>query len=147
MQTMTISEFMNRPNESLSLKVKRHFKKHHVTYKIVGSLLIVTVSGGMDFATPTSAASGADAFQTGVNKGVSGIDIAGRGIYYSLVGIGKWIIVFKGGMETIKSAGNGDFDGAKKHFFSYLLVYLLLLGLPFGFDKVDEVFREIQENS
>jgi hypothetical protein len=60
-----------------------------------------------------------------------------------LVGIGKWFIVFKGGINVIKSVGNGDFDTAKNSFFSSVFIYLILLALPYGLDKIDGIFGKI----
>jgi hypothetical protein len=123
---MSISEFLNgRQSEPFSVKVERHFKKYGNYYRIAGVTAVVLLSGGHAFAA-------------------SAIDVPAKKLYFEIVNLGKWIIIFKGGIDTIKSIGNGDFDGAKKSFFSYLLVYLMLLGLPYGMDKVDEVFRSIK---
>lgn len=98
------------------------------TLKVVGTTAIILVAGGgFDYAFATS-----------------GIDVEAKKLYHELAGIGKWIIIFKGGIDMVKSVGNGDFDGAKKHFLSYLLIYLALLGLPYGMDKVDTVFQNLQ---
>ncbi|WP_078428746.1 hypothetical protein [Alkalihalobacterium alkalinitrilicum] len=130
-QRYSISEFMarNDGNNNLLTKIERHFKRHHITYKVVGTLIIVTVAGGMDFATPTLAASGS-------------IDEAVRPFYNKLMQIGKWIIIFKGGFTIIKAVANEDFDKAKKSGFAYVLIYMILLALPWLFDQADEVFRE-----
>jgi hypothetical protein len=103
-----------------------HFRKHAFTYKVVGSAATLLVTG------------------VDVSFAASSIDAGASALYYELTGIGKWIIIFKGGFDTVKAVGAGDFDGAKKHFFSYLLVYLMLLGLPYGLDKVDQVFRDMK---
>ncbi|PLR89521.1 hypothetical protein [Bacillus sp. T33-2] len=122
-EAMSIKEFMNpvKP-EWLPVKLQRHFKKYGSVYKIAGVSIIVLLGGAPALAS-------------------TGIDVGAKKLYYELVNIGKWIIIFKGGIETIKSVGNGDLDGAKKSFFSHLLIYLILLGLPYGMDKVDEVFQ------
>jgi hypothetical protein len=74
-----------------------------------------------------------------------GIDAGARTLYYELVRIGKWVIVFKGGVDTIKAIGDGDTSGAKKAFLSSLITYLFLLGLPYGMDKVDGIFSKIKQ--
>lgn len=130
-ESWSVSEFMNKDNDIL-MKVKRHFDKYGIVYKIVGTtIVILTAGGGFDYAF-------AEAIP------VSGsIDYEAKKLYSELVGIGKWVIIFKGGVDTIKAIGNGDFEVAKKSFFGYLLVYLLLLGLPYGMDKVDTIFKNL----
>jgi hypothetical protein len=103
-----------------------HFRKHAFKYQVAGTTAILLATGvDVSFAAST-------------------IDAGASALYYELTGVGKWVIIFKGGFDTVKSVGAGDFDGAKKHFFSYLLVYLMLLGLPYGLDKVDQVFRDMK---
>ena len=131
---MSINQFLRgKENEKFSVKVDRHFKKYGFIYKIVGSTAIILISGGaLDYA-----------FASNVNDAVSaGIDREARGLYRELVNIGKWFIIFKGGIEVIKSVGNGDVDTAKKSFFSHLMTYLFLLALPYGLDKVDGIFTK-----
>jgi hypothetical protein len=126
-ESMSISEFMNGPKaEPFSAKVERHFKKYGMIYKVAGVTLIILTSG-----------LGSHAFAA------SGIDTEARKLYRELIGIGKWIIVFKGGFDILKMIGSGDLDSAKKSFFGYLLTYLLLLGLPYGLDKVDDIFNSV----
>jgi hypothetical protein len=128
-ESMSISQFLNSEKETLAMKAERHFKKYGFVYKVVGvTVLIFVAGGGFDYAFASN-----------------GIDAPARKLYKEVVNIGKWVIVFKGGIDTIKSIGNGDFDAAKKSFFGYLLTYLFLLGLPYGMDKVDEVFTSIQQ--
>lgn len=127
MESLTIKEFMNRKDERLTAKLERHFKKYKLVYKVAGMTTVLLTMGGFDYSVAAS----------------TGIDIGAKKLYYEIVNIGKWIIIFKGGVDTIKSVGNGDFEAAKKTFFSHLLIYLMLLGLPYGMDKVDEVFRSI----
>jgi hypothetical protein len=124
-ESMSISEFMNSQYaEPFSAKVERHFKKYGMVYKIAGVTLIILTSS-----------LGSHAFAA------SGIDIEASKLYKELIGIGKWIIVFKGGFDILKMIGSGDLESAKKSFFGYLLTYLLLLGLPYGLDKVDDIFN------
>jgi hypothetical protein len=124
---MSISEFLNgRQSEPFSAKVERHFKKYGMVYKVAGVTLIILTSG-----------LGSHAFAAGL------IDIEAQKLYKELVGIGKWFIVFKGGINVIKSVGNGDFDAAKSSFFSSVFIYLILLALPYGLDKIDGIFDKI----
>jgi len=127
-ESMSISEFMRgREPEPFSAKVERHFKKYGMVYVTAGvTALMLTSGGGAVYAS-------------------SGIDVEAAKLYKELIGIGKWIIVFKGGFDTLKMIGNGDLDSAKKSFFGYLLTYLFLLGLPYGLDKVDQVFASVSK--
>jgi hypothetical protein len=124
---MSISEFLNgRKAEPFIVKLERHINKYGLVYKVAGVSIILLASGigGTAFAS-------------------SGIDIPARKLYYQLARIGKWVIVFKGGIDIVKAIGDGDMSAVKKSVFTYLLTYLLLLGLPFGMDKVDQVFAEM----
>lgn len=116
---MSIDEFLRGEYKT---KLNR---KVIITFAIVGSMVIIIL------LSPSALAAN------------SAIDVAGRKVYYKLVNIGKWIIIFKGGIDVIKSITNGDIDGAKKSFLTYSLAYMLLLALPWGLDTVDEVFKDI----
>jgi hypothetical protein len=59
------------------------------------------------------------------------------------VKIGKWVIIFKGAIDIIKALGDGDNASAKKTFITSLLTFLILLGLPYGMDKIGEIFNNI----
>lgn len=123
----SISEFLNgnQPAEKLSDKVERHFKKYGSFYRIAGVTVIILLSGSHAFAA-------------------SGIEVGASRLYDKLLIIGKWVIIFKGGFDTIKHMASGDFDGAKKGFFSYLLVYIFLFGLPWAMDEVDKIFKDLK---
>jgi hypothetical protein len=128
-EVMSVSEFLNgRETEPFSTKVERHFKKYGTIYKVAGVTVILLISavpiGG---GTVTAFAS-------------SGIDTEARKLYIELVKIGKWVIIFKGAIDIIKSLGDGDNAAAKKTFITSLLTFLILLGLPYGMDKINEIF-------
>lgn len=126
-EVLSINDFLHgREKEGLRTKLERHFKKYGTVYKIAGvTVILLTCGAGGTLAS-------------------SGIDIEATKLYKELLGIGKWIIIFKGGIDTLKSIGSGDFDSAKKSFFSYLLTYLFLLALPYGMEKIDVVFSNIR---
>lgn len=129
-QTMTIKEFMrgthHLQNDDMLSKLSAHFKKHKIAYRIVGTTIFIFVmSADIAFAAST------------------GIDAGGRKIYTKLLGLAKWVIIIKGGWDIINSTIKGDFDFAKKSFFSYLLVYVILLGLPWALNQVDSVFKDL----
>jgi hypothetical protein len=136
-ERMSFSEFLTlKEPDPFKVKFQKHMDKYGIIYKIVGSTVVLFVAGGgldMAFANSPDVA----VASTGIEKGASKM-------YYELVRIGKWIVIFKGGFDIIKSAGNGDTETIKKSFISYLLIYLLLLGLPFGFDKIDQLFNEMK---
>jgi hypothetical protein len=124
----SVSEFLNgrQVEESLGAKVERHINKYGSFYRVGAVTAIILLSGSHALAAGT-------------------IDIEAAKLYKELVGIGKWVIVFKGGFDTLKMIGSGDIDSAKKSFFGYLLTYLFLLGLPYGLDKVDQVFAGVSK--
>src|SRR5690606_25778005 len=71
------------------------------------------------------------------------LDEKAKDLYFKkFLGIDKWIIVGKGGWDTVNKTIKEDFDGAKKSFLQYLLVFGILYALPFGLDQVESVFSE-----
>ena len=121
----SISEFLRgREPEPFSAKVERHFRKYGTVYKIAGVTVIFLLSGSSALAAGS-------------------IDIEARKLYIELVKIGKWVIIFKGAIDIIKALGDGDNASAKKTFITSLLTFLILLGLPYGMDKIGEIFDNI----
>jgi hypothetical protein len=127
----SISEFLHRREEPFSVKAERHFKKYGTAYRIAGVTAVLLIS-----VIPLGGGS-VTAFAS------SGIDIEARKLYIEIVKIGKWIIIFKGAIDIIKALGDGDNSSAKKTFISSLLTFLILLGLPYGMDKVSEIFDRV----
>jgi hypothetical protein len=121
-EVMSVSQFLNRKEEPFSAKVERHFRKYGTIYKVAG--ITVILIAGFDASVFAS----------------SGIDTEARKLYLELVKIGKWVIIFKGAIDIIKSLGEGDNAAAKKTFITSLLTFLILLGLPYGMDKIGEIF-------
>lgn len=122
-ESMTIKEFMDRKP-----KIKRISKNVYKIVLITGLTAIVFLSG-FDIVSAAG--------QT------SSIDAAAAKIYEKLLVVGKWIIIIKGGIDTINNVVQGDVSGAKKNFLGYLIVYLILNGLPWAMDEVDKVFNQI----
>lgn len=110
--------------ELFSAKVERHFKKYGRVYKVAGVTVILLASG--DYALAAGS-----------------IDGEARKLYRELVNVGKWIIIFKGAIDILRALGDGDTGAAKKTFISSLLTFLILLGLPFGLDKVTDIFDKV----
>lgn len=127
MKTMSIPDFMQRgwQEERMIDAVIAHCRRHRIKYQVIGFTLLLFI-GLTDQAFAGT-----------------GIDEKANSIYKKLVKIGKWVIVAKGGMETIKNAADGDFDSAKKKFLGYLVVYALLWGLPWAMDQVEGLFDEV----
>ena len=128
-ESMSINQFLRgKEKEPFSVKVNRHFKKYGFVYKVVGSTaMIIVAGGGLDYA-----------FAAG-----TGIEAGAQQLYTKLLSLGKWVIIFKGGFDIIKRMTDGDFDGAKKGFLSYLIIYIFLLGLPWAMDQVDSLFNGV----
>lgn len=118
--------------ESMSIKDFMTEKESKPTYK--NSILI-----------PTILLTSAIYFNAGdsVFAANSSIDQGGRAIYEKLLAVGEWIIIIKGGIDSINNVVQGDFQSAKKSFLSYLLVYVILHALPWATDQVDAVFSDM----
>lgn len=134
-EKMSVKEFMRGKDEvETKSKVAAHFAKYGIVYKVVGATVVIFVAGGgMDYAFAAEA----------VQTAASGIEIGAEKLYMKLLSLGKWVIIFKGGFDTIKHMAAGDLPEAKKGFVGYLLIYLLLFGLPWAMDEIDAIFKEL----
>jgi hypothetical protein len=72
----------------------------------------------------------------------TGIDVGANRIYKKLVNVGKWVIIVRGGIDTIKSVSEGDLQAARKSFLGYLITYATLWALPWGMNEVESLFSE-----
>lgn len=71
----------------------------------------------------------------------TGLEDKAKELYFGkFLGVAKWIIIGKGGWDTVNKMLNEDFDGAKRGFIKYLVIFAILFGLPYGLDQVQEVF-------
>ena len=102
--------------------VVRHLKKYGAVYAQI------IIYAGVIFFSPS------DVFAAG------SLDASGNAIYKKIIGIGKWVIIIKGGIDTIQNVMGGDFDSAKKSFLGYLMVYGVLFALPWGMEQIETVF-------
>ena len=97
-----------------------HFKKHSIKYLqgglIVGYIILVDPS---------------------VALGVATIEQTSTQFYRKVLGLGRAVILIKGGLEIVQHALAGDFQQTKKTVLSYLGMYALLLLLPYGLDQID----------
>lgn len=132
-EIMSINEFMNRnfKEESKIAKIERKRKFIKITL-VTGTIIFMVVANSLTGAEIAQAAGD-----------TAGIDAGARRIYDKLLTVGKWIIIIKGGMSTVNHMVQEDFGTAKKSFLSYLLIYAILHGLPWGMDQVDEVFSDL----
>lgn len=131
-QTMTIPQFLTESykivaeENRLINKLISHMERNKIAYRIIGTTIFVLLAS-VDVAFAAS----------------TGIDAGGRKIYSKLTSIGKWAIIVKGGWSVINDTLKGDFDVAKKSFFQYLMVYVILLGLPWALNEVEVVFKDM----
>ena len=70
----------------------------------------------------------------------TGIDVGAQRMYAKIVSVGKWVIIIKGGIDCIQSALSGDFQSAKKQAFGYLMVFFIMLALPWGMNEIEAMF-------
>jgi hypothetical protein len=128
-----VSDFLRpevKPQESAKIKVIRFIEDNQsVLWQGAGyAVVILVASAGFDVAFAME----------------GGLDKHAEKIYDKLLGVGKWVIIFKGGIETIKSISQSDMQGAQKNFLQYLLIYGLLWALPWGMDEVEDLFRDMR---
>jgi hypothetical protein len=119
-----------KPQESVKIKVLRFIDENQsVLWQGAGyAVVILVASAGYDVAFAME----------------GGLDQHASKIYDKLLGVGKWVIVAKGGIETIKSVASSDMQGAQKNFLQYLLIYALLWALPWGMTEVENMFIEMR---
>lgn len=129
-EAISFSQFFSENyNSTISFKetLVTHFEKHKIAYRIIGTTIIIFASGILDQNVLAA----------------TGIDAGGNRIYSKLVNIGKWVIIFKGGFDTIQNTLKGDMDMARKSFLQYLMIYVILLALPWSMRQVDTVFTDL----
>jgi hypothetical protein len=129
-----VSDFLKvevKPQESSKIKVLRFIEDNQAVI-YTGISLSVLLVFGCGFENVAYASTG------------SGLDEHAGKIYDRLLKVGKWVIVAKGGIETIKSVASSDMQGAQKNFLQYLLIYALLWALPWGMTEVENMFIEMR---
>lgn len=126
-QRMSIKQFVNGIEEqSITEKIKHHISRNKTFYIHVAGATIIFLFCGFDGSASASS-----------------IDVGARKIYDKLLNIGKWVIVIKGGIDFIQTVTNGDLDGAKKKFLTYLLIFAALHALPWSMDEIEKMFKEM----
>jgi hypothetical protein len=116
--------------------VVKHIDRHKRIYQIGALTLTVLLGAGVE----TAFAGDPSVAITTVGGG-SGIDVGAHRLYARLVSIGKWVIIIKGAFDTISHTVQGDFVQARKSGLSYLIVYVILLGLPWAFNQIEVLFE------
>lgn len=107
-------------------EIVKHVERNKMIYQVAGITLVIMLNAsGVAFADTTSV-----------------LDAKAKAIYFGkLIGFGKWAIIIKAGWDTINKTIREDFDGAKRSFLSYLMVYVLLWALPWSMDQVGDLFK------
>lgn len=127
MKTMSIPDFVRNgwQEETWIDSFISHLDRHKIKYRIVGTAIILFLGvADVSFAS-------------------TGIDVGAKRLYTQLIGVGKWVIIIKGGMDTIKAVTEGDLQSTKTRFLGYLLTYAILWALPWAFDEVEKLFQEM----
>lgn len=126
-KTMSIPDFIRYgwQEESKVDVFFAHLKRHKIKYRIIGTAIILFLGvSSVAFAS-------------------TGIDAGAEKIYRKLINIGKWVIICKGGIETIKSAADGDFEQVKRGFLGYGVTYAILWGLPWMMEEIEKLFEDM----
>lgn len=125
------SSFVERIKAGAKIVVE-HIERNKIAYRIGATTLIVMFAGGLNIVAHAAAA---------VDPSTASIDEGARMIYKKLISVGKWVIIIKGGFDAISATVQGDFIQARKSVLAYLLIYLILLGLPWAFGQVELLFE------
>lgn len=140
-ETIPFKKFMDVDNYHAEVKQLKEEKRIKYTkYALVAGYTIVLVSG---FGLVGHAAGVVDPVTAAGN--IDKIGSGGYVIYKKLLAVGRWIIIIKGGIDTVNSMVQDGGGAAKRNFLTYLIVYLVLKGLPVAFDWVDVAFQEVAE--
>ncbi len=71
------------------------------------------------------------------------LDVKAKNFYFDkFLGVVKWIIVGKGGWETVSKGLKEDFEGAKKAFIQYMMIFAALYLLPVGLNLIEDFFQD-----
>lgn len=118
--------------KSLSVEPKKIMEVTRKTSKIPKLLFRLVIAGAVFYFT----------MDTSVFA-VSGIESKAEAIYFDkFIGIAKWVIIGKGGWDIVTKTLKEDFDGAKRSILQYMMIFAVLMGLPWGLSVVEDIFRE-----
>lgn len=130
-ERIPFKQFMSGEYKDQIKKVKQIKKGKIYKVVMVSGIVLILFATGID---ATLAATG--------NLNGVGIERGAEALYKILLKVGKWIIIVKGGIDTINNLLSGDYGQAKKGFLTYLIVYVILHGLPWALGQVDGIFEE-----
>ena len=65
---------------------------------------------------------------------------AERFYFGTFMTIAKWVIIIKGGWDIVTKTLKEDFEGAKRSVVQYLMVFAVLMGLPYALEMVEDLF-------
>lgn len=101
---------------------------------LVGGIGIMVLTG---IDTTYAAGTGAS-FEPGV-----GLDEKANALYKKFIDIAKWIVAGKGGWDSINKMLKEDFEGAKKSFLQYLIIFAILIGLPKALNFIEGFLSDV----
>jgi hypothetical protein len=129
--TMSIPDFVRHGwrEETAIDAFLAHLDRNKIKYRIVGTAIILFL-GFVD-----------------VSYASTGIDVGAMKLYKRIINVGKWIIIIKGGIDTIKSGVDGDYPGVKTKLLGYGLTYASLWALPWLFGEIDKLFGEMEASA
>lgn len=86
---------------------------------------------------------GAILLATEIHASAASLDDKAKELYKRFISIAKWVIAGKGGWDTINKMLKEDFEGAKKSFLQYLIIFAILIGLPKALEFVEAFFNDV----
>jgi hypothetical protein len=127
-KTMSVPDFVRYGwhEEGVIQSFLAHLDRHKIKYRVIGTAIILFLGiTDISFAAST------------------GMDVGAAKIYAKLINVGKWVIIVKGGIDTIRSVAEGDVNTAKKNFLGYVVTYAILWALPWALGEVDKLFTNM----
>lgn len=70
----------------------------------------------------------------------AGIDATGSLLLGKIQSLAFWVVLIKGSIDMLQKLVAGDFEGAKKTFIQYLLIYGFLLAFPWSLRQIKSTF-------
>ncbi|MGO4496448.1 hypothetical protein AB4114_11180 [Paenibacillus sp. 2RAB27] len=129
--TMSIPDFVRCgwQEETVIKKLLAHLNRNKIKYRVIGTAIILFVG------------------LSGFAHASTGIDVGARKLYKQILSVGKWIIIIKGDIDTIKCGMDGDTTGVKSKMIGYSVTYASLWALPWLFNEIDTLFGDNLEAS
>lgn len=121
--------FLVVESSSLTSRIQDHFSRNQQVY-LNAAIALAALGLGADMDAHAE---------------VNILDVKADQVYGKLADVGKWVIIFKGGSDVIGSMTDGDLGRMKKRVIGYVIGYVVLLFLPWGFDQIDAFFKSIKK--